>query len=385
MAIAQGEQSSKQAPTTAEQVPYVLTALVVHLLEEKGLKEKPTEDEPSFKKLRFLVPNPNIPSPTPLKSIMPQGIRPPVVINMPLDHITDNLFNITSSEFSPSPLKDDKGSPIHLFGGSWMIKEHKMIHGLFLERRGSWMIKEHKMVHGLFLERSLSGKKMTLEEAKAQMEQIKKLKFLKAEKENFEKRLKVLTPKELEAQEAELAAYEAKREKILKEYNHYITFRADPMPITKINYKVEIHELASKVRINSNDMLLKNLKEKYQCVKTQAIKLGIPPLPQLTAFKLLPTERKICMKRKRMIELIHETFIKENIVVDGMQRNLTLPEGVVGKAGMVVKELEAGISLYNGNFNMKEYVDGLGRVKGGNTLMIILPFEEEQAELSFSE
>ncbi|GKF32966.1 hypothetical protein Tco_0106166, partial [Tanacetum coccineum] len=33
----------------------------------------------------------------------------------------------------------------------------------------------------------------------------------------------------------------------------------------------------------------------------------------------------------------------------------------------------------------KEYVDGLQRVRGGNTLMILLPFEEEQAELSFSE
>nr|GFB03407.1 hypothetical protein [Tanacetum cinerariifolium] len=58
------------------------------------------------------------------------------------------------------------------------------------------------------------------------------------------------------------------------------------------------------------------------------------------------------MKRKRWSELIHETFVKENIVVDGVQRNLTILEGEVGKAGMVIKEPEAGIFLYNGNFDM---------------------------------
>nr|GEZ37260.1 hypothetical protein [Tanacetum cinerariifolium] len=63
-------------------------------------------------------------------------------------------------------------------------------------------------------------------------------------------------------------------------------------------------------------------------------------------------ERKVGMKRKRWSELIHETFVKENILVDGVQRNLTILEGEVGKAGMVIKEPEAGIFLYNGNFDM---------------------------------
>ncbi|GJW56209.1 hypothetical protein Tco_0102940 [Tanacetum coccineum] len=71
-------------------------------------------------------------------------------------------------------------------------------------------------------------KKITIEEAKAQIEEIKMLEFLKAEQEKSEKRLKVLTPEELKAQVAELATYEAKRAKMLEEYNHYITFRAGP-------------------------------------------------------------------------------------------------------------------------------------------------------------
>ncbi|GKC31189.1 hypothetical protein Tco_1038483 [Tanacetum coccineum] len=101
------------------------------------------------------------------------------------------------------------------------------------------------------------------------MEEIKRLEFLKAEKEKSEKKLKVLTPKQLRAQAEELAAYEAKRVKMMEEYNHCINFRADPLHITKISCRMlgfsewlEIHALASKVKIKSNDLLLKNLKEK---------------------------------------------------------------------------------------------------------------------------
>ncbi|GJS98401.1 hypothetical protein Tco_0819571 [Tanacetum coccineum] len=46
---------------------------------------------------------------------------------------------------------------------------------------------------------------MTIEEAKAQMEEIKRLAELKAKKEKSEKRLKVLTNKALKAQAPELA------------------------------------------------------------------------------------------------------------------------------------------------------------------------------------
>ncbi|GJY11427.1 hypothetical protein Tco_0379612 [Tanacetum coccineum] len=262
---AQGEQSSEQAPP-------ISTALVVHSFEEK-----PTEDEPVFKKL-----------------------RPLAIINMPMDQFTDSLFNTTSSEFSPTLLKDDKGMGV-------ASKKDPLKESILLIDEG----------------------------AKAHMEEIKSLEFLKPEKEKSEKRLKVLTPKQLEAQAVELAAYEAKRAKMLQEYNHFITFKADHLPITKISY-----------------MKMPGFSEWVEWVKIQAVKLGIPLPPQLTSFELPPTERKAGMKRKRRIELIHETFVKENIVVDGMQRNLTLPEGVVGKADMVIKEPKAGIFLYNGNFDL---------------------------------
>ncbi|GJY01747.1 hypothetical protein Tco_0359899 [Tanacetum coccineum] len=96
----------------------------------------------------------------------------------------------------------------------------------------------------------------------------------------------------------------------------------------------------------------KSKKKLKKWVAAQAGKLGIPPPPKLIAFELPLAEKKTCMKRKKRIELIHEVLVKENIVVDGMQRNLTLPEGVVGKVGMVIREPKDGIFLYNGKFDL---------------------------------
>ncbi|GKF77756.1 hypothetical protein Tco_0230226, partial [Tanacetum coccineum] len=62
---------------------------------------------------------------------------------------------------------------------------------------------------------------------------------LKAEKEKSEKKLKrVMTSQELKAQVVELAAYEAKRVKMMDKYNRCINFRDDPLPITKFSYRV---------------------------------------------------------------------------------------------------------------------------------------------------
>ncbi|GJU91670.1 hypothetical protein Tco_1304093 [Tanacetum coccineum] len=155
---------------------------------------------------------------------------------------------------------------------------------------------------------------------------------------------------------------------MIDEFNHCINFRDDPLPIinfsyrasksTKIasmritrnkqplNYKIfdnfklkelrfserlELHDLASKNKNASNDMLLRNLK-----ANTTSGKLGIPPSSQLTAFETTPAEKK----RKRKAVVIQEVFVKENIMVDSMQRNFSLPEGVVGKAGLVINNLK---------------------------------------------
>ncbi|GKE11047.1 hypothetical protein Tco_1414598 [Tanacetum coccineum] len=209
--------------------------------------------------------------------------------------------------------------------------------------------------------------------------EIKRLADLKAKKEKSKKRIqKVLSFDELRAQAEELVAYEDKRAKMLEEYNHCISFKANPLPITKISYRInnstkeasmrivrnhqqlnlivydkfvmkmlgfskwlELHDLASKVKSKPNDQLLKNLKAKFQWVATQAGKLGIPPLLELTTFELPSNEKKTCMKRKRRAEVIQEVFVKEKIVAGGMLRNLTSPAGVVGSHRLVINETEA--------------------------------------------
>ncbi|GJY75650.1 hypothetical protein Tco_0480766 [Tanacetum coccineum] len=174
-----------------------------------------------------------------------------------------------------------------------------------------------------------------------------------------------------EGSAAELAAYEAKRAKMLKEYNHCISFRDDPLPITKISYRVnnstkeatmritrnnqplnyriydkfilkilgfskwlEVFDVASKNQNKSNDQLIKNLKAKFQWVATHAGKLGIPPPPKLTAFKFPSPEKKTSTKKKRRVKVIHEVFVKDIMVVDGMNRKLVPPTRVVGSLGL---------------------------------------------------
>nr|GEU93619.1 hypothetical protein [Tanacetum cinerariifolium] len=153
-------------------------------------------------------------------------------------------------------------------------------------------------------------------------------------------RLKALPNEELEAHAAQLAAYEAKRAKILKEYNHCITHRADPLPISKSSYIINNTSKEATMRITRNNDPLNLI--------TQAGKLGIPPPLELTISMLFVAEKN----RKRSSKIIKEVFVKEDIVVDGMHRNLVPPPGVEGFRGLVISEPELGIFFYNGNFNL---------------------------------
>ncbi|GJR18252.1 hypothetical protein Tco_0966779 [Tanacetum coccineum] len=91
-----------------------------------------------------------------------------------------------------------------------------------------------------------------------------------------------------------------------------------------------------------------NLKAKFEWIKTQARKLGIPPSPELIAFGLFDAEKK----RKRSSEIIKEFFVKEYIVVDGMHKNLIPPSWVEGSRWLVIREPKSGIFFYNGNFDL---------------------------------
>ncbi|GJZ49573.1 hypothetical protein Tco_0603763 [Tanacetum coccineum] len=203
---------------------------------------------------------------------------------------------------------------------------------------------------------------MTIGEAQLQLQETKSPADLKAAKDKSEENLRRLTLKQLKAQEQELSEIEAERiqhmNKIRDKHMHCISFKNDPLPITKFNYRVckstkidtmrvtrnnqplnykifdnfklkmlgftewlELHSLASKRQNAINDQLLKNLKAKFKWVATTVDNLALHPPPQLTKFKLPPAERKI----KRRAKVIKEVFVKEDIVVDGMPRNLIVP------------------------------------------------------------
>ncbi|GKG48872.1 hypothetical protein Tco_0513019, partial [Tanacetum coccineum] len=107
ISIVQGEQSLAQVVPNIGQASPVNEekALVLHNSEEKSSEEdtsrkKETDDEPPDKKLKFLIPSSSIPSPTPLKSIMPEPPRYTEAVKMTLL----NSLNISPRPHHPSSL-----------------------------------------------------------------------------------------------------------------------------------------------------------------------------------------------------------------------------------------------------------------------------------------
>ncbi|GKC05894.1 hypothetical protein Tco_0997504 [Tanacetum coccineum] len=159
---------------------------------------------------------------------------------------------------------------------------------------------------------------LTQEDVMAQLKEMKRLADLKVEKEKSEKSLqKIMNHATIRAQAQKMAESEAKRKKMLDDYNHQISHRVDQLPITKISYK---------------------------WVLTQTKALGVLPSPELSTFGISADDRK----RKRSLEILQEVFMKENIVVNGMQRNLIPPPCIEGSRGRVIREPESGIFYYNG-------------------------------------
>ncbi|GJU74985.1 hypothetical protein Tco_1266390 [Tanacetum coccineum] len=95
-----------------------------------------------------------------------------------------------------------------------------------------------------------------------QLQEVKRLSDLKAEREKSEKKLRMQTPVQLRAQEEELAEIKTKRIQHMNKMRdecHCINFRDDPLPITKFIYKVNKTSKIATMRITKNNQLL-NLK-----------------------------------------------------------------------------------------------------------------------------
>nr|GEU57991.1 putative reverse transcriptase domain-containing protein [Tanacetum cinerariifolium] len=150
------------------------------------------------------------------------------------------------------------------------------------------------------------------------------------------------------AQTQKIAEYEEKKAKMIKEYNKCIYERADKFPITKIHYRVSSsQDPTMRIPRDHDPLNVMVLRDNFNWVISQAKKLGVSPPPVLENFGLSVEDKK----RKRS-EILHQVFMKENIIVDVMHRNLIPPSSVEGKKGLVIREPKAGFFYYNGNFDL---------------------------------
>nr|GEV29916.1 ribonuclease H-like domain-containing protein [Tanacetum cinerariifolium] len=100
------------------------------------------------------------------------------------------------------------------------------------------------------------GETLSEEELKAQLLEMKRLADLKAEKDKSEDKLKkIFNPATLDSQAQKWKEHEAKKAKSIKELNHLISLRADPLQITKISYIVNKNKEPTIRIIRDNDPL----------------------------------------------------------------------------------------------------------------------------------
>ncbi|GKC77509.1 hypothetical protein Tco_1128283, partial [Tanacetum coccineum] len=135
---------------------------------------------------------------------------------------------------------------------------------------------------------------------------------------------------------------------------------AHPGRITKINYKIDKVTRDVTMRIErDNQPLGLTVMEKFglnqlgftEWIEVQALASKGKSKAADTLLKkggLTPAERK----RKRTSNIIKEVFVTKDIRVEGMQRNLIPPPGVMPIQGLVISEPESGIFFMNRNTDM---------------------------------
>nr|GEV53333.1 hypothetical protein [Tanacetum cinerariifolium] len=322
------------------------------------------------------------------QSLRPRASNKACTTQPSVEPFTNQLFGTTSSKFSPAHLKEPTPSRDTFKDKEITTEEPKNEMIAYMEEGGSHL-KMPKVKSFITPEGTLSQEYLT-----TQLKEIKRLDDLKVhEKKSEEELKKMLNPITIKAQALKWEEHEEKKAKMLNEFNKCISERTNPLHITKIGYVVNSSKVAT-MRITrdkdplnltksgkSYDVLLKSLKAKLQWVLTQVKKLGLPPPHELVNFGMTTEDKK----RKRT-EFLKEVFVTEDIRVDGMNMNLILPLGdkedlLSAKHQLAVKELSKCETQRA--TSDKEYAEILRRVRCGNTLTILLLFEEEQAKLKY--
>ncbi|GJX63377.1 hypothetical protein Tco_0296277 [Tanacetum coccineum] len=127
---------------------------------------------------------------------------------------------------------------------------------------------------------------LSQEEFDRQIKELKRISDLKAEKEKLEQELrKLLNPATLKAQAHKWTEHEAKKAKMMEEYNHQISYRADPLPITKISYVVNSRKEAT-MKITRGDNPL-NLIVLDQNVEKDVKDVGFVAMEEVTFEQIM--------------------------------------------------------------------------------------------------
>ncbi|GJR60982.1 hypothetical protein Tco_1503144, partial [Tanacetum coccineum] len=239
------------------------------------------------------------------------------------------LFETTSSKFSPTPPKEPIHSRVSSKGKEVAIIEEPGNELVRYQEEGGSNPKVPKLNPFITPEGPLYQ-----EEYNNQIKEMKRLITLKAQAQKW-------------------TEHEAKKVKMMEEFNHQISFRADQLPITKMSYVVNPNKEATMKIIRGDNPLnlivhpnfkLKTLRFS-ECL--EAKRLGLPPPPALATFRITVEDRK----RKRT-EFLKEAFVIEDIRVDGIDRNLIPPPRVIPIQGLVINKPESRFFFMNGNTNI---------------------------------
>ncbi|GJS93368.1 hypothetical protein Tco_0800336 [Tanacetum coccineum] len=117
----------------------------------------------------------------------------------------------------------------------------------------------------------------------------------------------------------------------MEEYNHQISFRADQLPITKISYVVNQNKEAT-MKITKSDNPLNLVVDPNFRLKT----LGFSEWMEVHALASKKSRKSNDMLLQS--EILKEVFVKENVVVDGMHKNLVPPPRIEGRQELVIRE-----------------------------------------------
>ncbi|GKA72010.1 reverse transcriptase domain-containing protein [Tanacetum coccineum] len=210
---------------------------------------------------------------------------------MTLDQFTGTLFNTTSSEYSPTPPRD--------------------------ESKGKGIATEENPLKDLI---------PLMDEGGSAPKMPNRLAMLKQEKEKSKARLKVLTPAEIRARAQKLAEFEAKRKRMLEEYNHYITYRADQHLIIKISYKINKSTKHATMRIERNNQT------------TESLQNLIPPPGVEGSRGLVIREPKIQSAIQKGTPEAEELFKKMELAIEARND--------VSQARLIVKDNLDGLSQH---------------------------------------